>query len=273
MGRRHFYESLDRENDYQKEYEKLEELCGYNGQSSINVYLRNRFLMWKKRRNYCSYEELREHLGFASELRRYTYKYEDVVIDINKYLLFCEMLLNLLKDLVSSDAYWLNDICGHIILTIKATVENAGMEIRKVDDEFMIVVKNAETIQAIDVMPELSDLILEYNHYLLRGDLKRKKELLKGIADALEPKRSELDSINKQMSKDFFYMVNNMDIRHNNCDSEDASKYNPYFANLSPAEKEKWYDLIYDQALALIILLEQKDRNKAIQEMKEAAKG
>ena len=65
----------------------------------------------------------------------------------------------------------------------------------------------------------------------------RKQELLKKIADALEPKRNTLNSINKEATDDFFFMVNNMNVRHNNCDQTDVKNYYPKFAQLSNWEK------------------------------------
>ena len=128
--------------------------------------------------------------------------------------------------------------------------------------------KNAVAIEVADKVPELADTIIEYNSCLLRGNMVRKKELLKHISDALEPKKSELMSLGKRQTKDFFNLVNNMNVRHNNCDPEDVAKYNEKFAKLSEYEKEKWYDLIYEQGLALYVLLEQQERNKRIDEFK-----
>ncbi len=113
-------------------------------------------------------------------------------------------------------------------------------------------------------VPELADVVIEYNHYLLRGDLARKKGLLKQIADALEPNRNALRSLNNRQTEDFFQLVNTMNIRHNNCDSNDTKNYNAKFACMSASEKERWYDLIYEQGLALFVLLQQQDRNKKI---------
>lgn len=113
-------------------------------------------------------------------------------------------------------------------------------------------------------------MIIEYNHYLLRGNLDRKRLLLIQISDALEPKRKTLEGINKEQTKDFFDLINNMNIRHNNLEPADKGNYNPVFASYTSAEQEAWYDLIYEQALMLYMLLEQLDRNKKIDTYKQA---
>ena len=79
---------------------------------------------------------------------------------------------------------------------------------------------------------------------------------------ALEPRRNELSSIAKQETDDFFFMVNNMNVRHNNCDSSDLKKYNKSFALLAPRDKE------YEQGLALYVSLDQKTRSDEIKSFK-----
>jgi len=59
-----------------------------------------------------------------------------------------------------------------------------------------------------------------------------------------------------------------MNIRHNNCDASDQSKYVHQFATLSEEEKEEWYDTIYEQALLLYVLLDSQTRNKKIKDFK-----
>ena len=85
---------------------------------------------------------------------------------------------------------------------------------------------------------------------------------------ALEPRRNELSSIAKQETDDFFFMVNNMNVRHNNCDSSDLKKYNKSFALLALRDKESWYDKIYKQGLALYVSLDQKTRSDEIKSFK-----
>lgn len=78
--------------------------------------------------------------------------------------------------------------------------------------------------------------------------------------------------LNSQLSSDYFYMVNTMNIRHNNCDSSDNKKYNVYFTNASVEEKEEIYDDIYQMGLLIFLLLENKKRSSKIKEIKEMRK-
>ena len=51
------------------------------------------------------------------------------------------------------------------------------------------------------------------------------------------------------LESDFFYMVNSMNVRHNNCDAADKKKYNAKFVTLTSQEQEDWYDEIYQEGL------------------------
>ena len=64
------------------------------------------------------------------------------------------------------------------------------------------------------------------------------------------------------LESDFFYMVNSMNVRHNNCDAADKKKYNAKFVTLTSQEQEDWYDEIYQEGLMAFLMLEQANREK-----------
>lgn len=265
----HFFEALEREIDFQKEYEKLEYMvvCESSSGWSVESWISYNFRDWERRRSFFSFKELREHLGFKYD-ERYNFTQG---IDITKYFLYYEMLLNLFWDLqVTYRPSFIDEQQKHIVETMMFVVNKSGYEYRQIDNQQMIVEKNAAAIEVAVKIPELADVIIEYNHYLLKGNLDRKSLLLKQIADALEPKRKTLEGINKVQTKDFFDLINSMNIRHNNLDPADKGRYNPVFASYTSAEQEAWYDLLYEQALMLFMLLEQLDRNKKIDTYKQA---
>ena len=268
MTRKHFFESLEKENNYQHEFEKIEELCNITYYSSncseitINTWIELNFWDWGKRSNYTSFKELRSQIGFDLDN-------PPTDVDINKYFLYCEMLLNLVTDLGDErPEHALDKVIITAISTIQATLANAGFELRKIDDEYMVVEQNAVAIQVADDFPSIAEAVIEYNHYLLKGDLKRKQELLKRLADSLEPKRDEMNRYCKTMSKDFFYMANNFNIRHNNCDPKDPKHYNAKYACYDIQKKEECYDTTYEQGLALFVMIKQQERNKIIATLK-----
>ena len=272
----HFLESLNRDIDWQHEFEKLEHIVVVEtyplsyGRSSLNDWIESLFREWKHRGNFTSFSELREYLGYGYTVDRlFNYKFAQG-IDQSKYFLYCEMIVNLVLPRLTSYTSGLKEKYDVFIKTVIANLDLAGYEWRMLDEQYIIVLKNAPANEAIEIEPSLKDSILEYNHYRLKGDLKRKKELLNHIAQALEPMRKELEEICKQETSDFFYMVNNMDVRHNNCDPRDQKKYNPFFSGLTLSEKEEWYDTIYSQALALFVRNEQVTRNQKIAQFKQS---
>lgn len=272
----HFFEKLEREINFSKEYDKIEKiicteyfLLPQGGSGSINTWIERNFSKWNKRKAYTSFDEVREQCGFArpGDLGNMGYL---PYVTMENYFLFTEMLVNLVSDLeeVSYMEKKMSERYLFVLQTIKANLEQAGFEIKKTENGYIVVEKNAVAIEVASNNPEMADVIIEYNRYLLKGNLTRKREILLKIADALEPKHEILNQIDKSKTGDYFMMVNNMNVRHNN--SDPASKnYNPAFAELPDDEKEEWYDIIYRQGLILFSLLIYQEDKKRIDDFKK----
>ena len=275
MARHNFFERLERELDIQFEYEKIENIVlnesdGYN---TINEDIEVNFSQWKFKKNYVSFEEVRNHMGFTYSGSRNGMKVPNAVVkNMDDFILYCEMIWNMVFG-VLGDSVQYNGLESvlKVIEIIRYDLEKINHCVYKTKDkQYLIVQKDAAASAVADIVtPELADSIIEYNHYLLRGKLKDKQLILKMIADALEPKRIELKAINKTIESDFFYMVNSMNVRHNNCDASDPKKYNQKFAVLAPEKKEEWYDEIYQEGLMAFLLLEQVEREKKILDFKK----
>lgn len=268
---------MERENDYLKEYIKLEALCETKCNTSwesnydtINKFIEMNFWEWKDRKNYISFSELREEMGFAIDIGNKARHLTATAIDMNMYFSFCEMIVTLMAAFENRIDPALKVVRNAMIETMIATIEKAGFEFRQFDREIRIVEKNAVATEIADFIPELADTIIEYNHYMLKGNLERKRILLKYISDALEPKRGILNGICKRNTDDFFELINTMNVRHNNLDPTDKRKYNDKFATMKPSEQEAWYDLLYEQALGLFVAIEQQERNRKIDEYKQS---
>ena len=198
----HFLEALERELDFQKEYEKLERMIvleehydgsGFYG-SSINNWIEKHFREWKERGNYTSFNEIREWLGFTVD------KYNDDLflsahVDMGKYFTFCEMIITITSALGYKNDIHFQKPINAVIDTMLANINKAGFELKIHNKEFIVVEKNPVASEVAEIVPNLADVIIEYNRYLLRGNLKRKKEILKRISDALEPRRNYLKQI------------------------------------------------------------------------------
>ena len=115
--------------------------------------------------------------------------------------------------------------------------------------------------------PETAFQIVQYNHYSLKGDILKKKEILLYLSHILEPKRDALKAINKELSDDIFDLFNNLNLRHNNCDPQSKS-YNEYIAEMPPETLEDWYDELYQMVLLAKLELDHCERKKKIAELK-----
>lgn len=130
----------------------------------------------------------------------------------------------------------------------------------------IIVEKNVYASEVSQIVSETSieDAIkvLEYNHFLNKGNIQRKKEILISLANYLEPLRDELNAFEelKEVMKvnnskkiiaveQLFGMYNNLGLRHNN-DKQ-------YHLNMNDEELEQWYDDIYTSTLFVILSLDE----------------
>lgn len=92
---------------------------------------------------------------------------------------------------------------NEIMRLINFDLNSLNHEIRKVDDRYLIIQKDAAVSEVVDIVEDsLAKIILEYNHYVLKGDLERKKNILIKIANALEPLKGEIKTTNYQLYKD-----------------------------------------------------------------------
>ena len=276
MGRRNFFDRLARTIDFQREYQKIESLVlqphslhGDSIEDSIERYFKN----WKYNANYLSFKELRDQLKFTFVRDGYYNVPSGHIKDANDFFDYCEMIINMIVLLPEEVAEYHENNVNEIIRLIDYDLNSLNHKIRKIDDKYLIIQKDATVSEVVDIVEaSLAKIILEYNHYLLKGDLEKKKNILVKIANALEPQKSEIKAINYQLFKDYFYLINNMDIRHNNCDSSDTSNYNAYFDKLTIEEKEEWYDEIYQMSLLIFLLLENRNRTKKISDLKSKYK-
>lgn len=273
MGRKNFFDRLVRTIDFQKEYQKIETLVlqphslhGYSIEDSIERYFKN----WKYNANYLSFKEVRDQLEFTFERDGYYNVPTGYINGVNDFFDYCEMIINMIVLLPEEEAEYHAKNVNNIIRLIDYDLNTLNHEIRKINDKCLIIQKDAAVSEVVELVePLLADSILEYNHYLLKGDLDKKKNILVKIANALEPKRPEINELNKQLCSDYFYLINNMNIRHNNCDKTDVGKYNEKFDILKSEEKEEWYDDIFQMSLLIYLLLENKKNSSKIKYFKQ----
>lgn len=127
-------------------------------------------------------------------------------------------------------------------------------------EQVLVTAKNAAaTVVAESVDNQsLAYCIVEYNHHLLKGNVERKKEILLTMGADLEPRRKEIEEMNKALASRTFFLLNNMDIRHNNRTKGDKN-YVEKVARMKKGTLEKWYDKTYQLMLTAYMVLNSKE--------------
>ena len=143
------------------------------------------------------------------------------------------------------------------------------------DKDCVLIIEDKEVVTATaEILPSAMAFdVIKYNHRSLQGEIELKKAILISMGAELEPKRKELQTINKQLSEDIFFMLNNVNIRHNNRSKKDKAKYKEYIAKMNKTRLEKWYDELYQMMLLAFLLLDNVDRMDKVRELKEKMVG
>ena len=229
------------------------------------------FLSWAaKNKITCpSIADLRSRLQIDEAVRFALLKVED-------FLLYLEFAANLVAIVILKDYNQrVKTIAENIFRNIATNCERLNFEIAKFSEEgpFKLVEKNAAATAVADKYSgrdsEFSYKVIEYNHFLLKGNLDRKREILNAIAAKFEAVRLQLKANGfGAVENDAGYLVNNLDIRHNNTDPQSPS-HKAYVAEMNSGELEKWYDKSYDVLLLALLASDFSEMRSDIQELKK----
>lgn len=142
------------------------------------------------------------------------------------------------------------------------------------ETEQLIVVEDKSEITAVAeiVEPQIAFEIIRYNHRTLKGNLDAKKRILLTMGAELEPKRNVLHGINQSLESGIFFMLNNLNLRHNNCVVGDKN-YKEAVASMPPIDLEHWYDELYQMILLANLSLDNINRMHEIGNLKKTISG
>lgn len=250
--------------DYKKEYKKLYDLLFYeymdmNGDyHSTYTALSNSFTSFYFHGTYLSLQEFDEENGF---------NFPDPSQDnpqIEDLILLMEYFYNMLVGYMGLQNM---SFCGSVnaqflMQHILKVCDAIGYKQESEGDFTVFVEKNAvvTAVAESDLIPDdLSYKLITYDHHSMRGNLEKKKSIIVRLAGILEGKQARLNQVNPTLKKDLFYIFNNFNIRHNNCDSQ-SKDYKPAIANMDKEKLENWYDETYQMCLLAFMELEQADR-------------
>jgi len=183
------------------------------------------------------------------------------MISLDDFLLYIEFIYNIVKTVTAititgdNEHTKARDVSLQIQRNIGIDCARLNFEIKAdADDKYIIVEKNAAATavadQYISIDKDFSFKVIEYNHFLLRGNLARKKEILITLGEKFEPLRQKLKSGSySQVAKDAGFLVNNLNLRHNNVTPGTNGNYHAFVAGMSAGDLEEWYDKTYDALL------------------------
>ena len=250
--------------DYKKEYKKLYELL-FSGYTDMNgdyhstyTTLSKSFTSFYFHGTYLSLKEFDEENGFNfPDPSQDTPKIEDLIL-LMEY--FYNMLVGYMG---SQNMLFYGGIDTQFLLQHILKVCDAIGYKQESEGSFTVLVEKDAVVTAVaesELIPkEISYRLITYNHHSMRGNLEDKKAIILQLANILEGKQSRLNQVNPTLKKDLFYIFNNFNIRHNNCDNQ-SKDYKPAIANMDKQELENWYDETYQMCLLAFMELEQADR-------------
>ena len=251
--------------DYKSEYKKLYELLfeknlqDENGElCSVHMVFGEFFTSFHFRGTCLSLQEFDEENGFNfPDPNRDNPKIEDLIL-LMEY--FYNMLMGYMG---SQNMFFYSGINTQFLMQHILSVCDAIGYKQVTEDGFAVFVEKNAVATAVaesDLIPDdLSYKLITYDHHSMCGDLEKKKSIIVRLASILEGKQAKLNQVSPTLKKDLFYIFNNFNIRHNNCDNQ-SKDYKPAIADMDKNELEKWYDETYQMSLLAFMELEQADR-------------
>lgn len=180
----------------------------------------------------------------------------EVLITYCEYVVtLCNHLIEHAPDIIDDDTkYILNDMYA----TITDCMDELGLEAIQKDNITIYVEKDAAVSAAAELVDEsLVYDMKSYTHIRTKGDLTKKKTILKYLADEIELKRKDLNANNLRSLADLLFQMLQKFVRHNNKD-------NPYIQNLTPEQLEACYDDTYQLWLLAVLELGSIERKQRV---------
>jgi hypothetical protein len=259
MSRKSIFELLSDRFDFTTEIKRLDTLftegnCILERRSYYNIqdYADNNyFSTWRNRNRCLSCEDMRDQIGIDKICSMVNLTLNEVLIYIEyviNILYLCQLNFKEYEDHYFCDDY--NKLCENI----DEILNRVNHEVQYFEDKEMalVVEKNPAATAVADIVDDDTAFkVIEYNHYLLKGDLNRKREILIALGDKFEPIKEALKTNGyNPMADDASFMLNNLNIRHNNHDGKNKKEHT---ASMTKKQIEEWYDKTYDVLLLCLL--------------------
>lgn len=183
---------------------------------------------------------------------------------VQELISYCEYVVTLCEHLWKYASISLDDeseyLKDELYQTVEGCMDELGLIAAKRDEITIFVDKDPTVIAVAELVDEaLAYDVKAFIHKQTKGDLQKKKTILKYLADDIEPQRNKLNTINKTLATNLFQMFQKF-VRHNNND-------NLYISSISPKEVEECYDDIYQMWLLAKLEIDNLERKKRVEDV------
>ena len=230
------------------------------------------FNEWEQRGHFVDVDDFLNALDFDDLEHRATYDEESLLTLIELVYNFWNLSE---QDLENDDLGFKLQWCGNYYHLKNVMDDILNQYNHKVyadeDNNCIFVIEDKEEVTAVvEILPSvLATKVIKYNHRSLKGEIGLKKEILIALGAELEPLRKKLKELNGTMEDTIFFMLNSLNLRHNNCNVEDKAKYKKYVADMTDIELEEYYDELYQMILLAFLLLDNVDRSNKMKALKD----
>jgi hypothetical protein len=192
-------------------------------------------------------------------------------VSFDHLLLLCEFVLAILvegkgyfcqQDGVERQAKALH---GNIIQILEST----GYFIHESEDRLIVLEKNPAVMKAASIVASntTTNALLEYTHHANKGNLGKKRAILCALANDVEPYLYSLKNGGcRVLTDNLSFLLNNMNIRHNNKSGKNA---NEYIRTISNDDLEHWYDKTYSLILVAVLLSDSLPTLQAVKDVRD----
>lgn len=278
MTRKNMFEILKENYNIREEMYKIKflfrkELFRYGRISyTIEKLFNEKFLpYWKNRGSCLSCSEIKSKLKLTDEFYDAT-PIEDYVSTIEYYENLIYPICSAMQS-IRNQGWNIEKEFNILIENIKIFLDHINYEHKIFKDEEMVLIlpKNPAATAAAEISsPETAFAILKYNHASLKGDLVEKRNLLNAIYLEYETVLENPIDNYKDFYKKANQLYNNLHIRHDNKTKENNKNV---VLEIDDNELEKWYDELYQLLLFCILIRDNIERKKEVENFLKSIKG
>lgn len=182
----------------------------------------------------------------------------------NLMLLYFEFVLNMVyllrRKILGVDRYNITSV-NKLFNNIQLVLEKLNYKIVEKNNYLYIVEKDTSSSSISELYPELSEAVIEYRRFDLKGKIAEKRSILQTLSLKVESIEQKLKGTTyNSIANDVRNLYNNLHIRHDNL----GGNPNNNIIDMSDEELEKWYDMTYDTTLTALMICHYLEYNKEI---------